>query len=239
MGGTTSLKEADAFQRLVCVRRRGGAFATAAPQRSRRLSASGIRQLASRPYSRPMPSKKQTPFSVWYGFIQTPLNLRRILPQRSRRLSASGMRTGSRSCPRSRSLKEADAFQRLVSARISASSTSAIAPQRSRRLSASGIWLCSHSAIASQWSPQRSRRLSASGMTAPPVKLEEFDFPQRSRRLSASGMGLVRPPLSGGGRPSKKQTPFSVWYNHFSLLYIGIWGVPQRSRRLSASGMLS
>ena len=62
-----------------------------APQRSRRLSASGIRQREHRARAAVRASKKQTPFSVWYSSAR----------------AGTGRRT---EC-----LKEADAFQRLVS----------------------------------------------------------------------------------------------------------------------------
>ena len=110
------------------------------PQRSRRLSASGIRALALAVHPRAGASKKQTPFSVWYarrrGRVvgcrqaskkQTPFSVwyaarerarareSNRTPQRSRRLSASGM-PPSADHPRlvAVRLKEADAFQRLV-----------------------------------------------------------------------------------------------------------------------------
>ena len=63
----------------------------------------------------PVPSKKQTPFGVWYVNYAAPNLMPNYAPQRSRRLSASGIsrdkiRVGSIGLP----LKEADAFRRLV-----------------------------------------------------------------------------------------------------------------------------
>ena len=60
------------------------------------------------------PSKKQTPFSVWYRTERdTPRRLLRS-PQRSRRLSASGIDLPPGTKGEGAYLKEADAFQRLV-----------------------------------------------------------------------------------------------------------------------------
>ena len=63
----TCLKEADAFQRLVSTLRRVGAVVhLRPPQRSRRLSASGMRNAEEANRDDHNASKKQTPFSVWY-----------------------------------------------------------------------------------------------------------------------------------------------------------------------------
>ena len=88
----SSLKEADAFQRLVCETPLARRVQPSFPQRSRRLSASGIRRRRQFRRTSIHPSKKQTPFSVWYAELHshTPRVFR--FPQRSRRLSASGMR---------------------------------------------------------------------------------------------------------------------------------------------------
>ena len=110
--------------------------------------------------------------------------------------------------------------------------------------------------------PQRSRRLSASGMRrsradtlTQPVCLKEADAfqrlvlldlvsarprgdePQRSRRLSASGMKSWCFIPKRCSHASKKQTPFSVWYQSTSGNRLYSCTTPQRSRRLSASGI--
>ena len=110
-----SLKEADAFQRLVCPR----------------SGKSTTRALLA--------SKKQTPFSVWYEREARREDQAVQEPQRSRRLSASGIRQPCNAERRPGNLKEADAFQRLVCPSRAPPSGRCFAPQRSRRLSASGI----------------------------------------------------------------------------------------------------
>ena len=211
---TVNLKEADAFQRLVCLTSGFVTPALSVPQRNRRLSASGIVNRYLRQFRGIGASKKQTPFSVWYH-------------ARSRLEVAASVR----------GLKEADAFQRLVSALNADCTPPQIPlPQRSRRLSASGMrFTCRNSFFSSR--PQRSRRLSASGIwggrTAPrgtPAHLKEADAFQRLvcaspaathsslrglkeadafQRLVFGAVGLRR---GGRRRTSKKQTPFSVWY---------------------------
>ena len=163
-------------------------------------------------------SKKQTPFSVWYTRTTT-------------------RRRKSPPC-----LKEADAFQRLVSVLQLRKPDGICAPQRSRRLSASGIGRTWTRSFPCLW-PQRSRRLSASGMMAMRQVFREGDgaskkqtpfsvwyskashaarptttWPQRSRRLSASGMSGLNIPPQLRLSASKKQTPFSVWYHIYLLL---------------------
>ena len=86
------LKEADAFRRLVCAMWNGLPSPLASPQRSRRLSASGISAPARRAQRDSEPSKKQTPFGVWYSLSPSAESPQAFTPQRSRRLSASGMR---------------------------------------------------------------------------------------------------------------------------------------------------
>ena len=90
------LKEADAFQRLVFDSGASGCLASCQPQRSRRLSASGIPAPRPDGLCRRVASKKQTPFSVWY-------------------LQASAIALWAQV-----GLKEADAFQRLVSMVVAA-----------------------------------------------------------------------------------------------------------------------
>ena len=134
------LKEADAFQRLVYsgmpsvyplvpnASKKQTPFSVwyqgifygcqhqlSLPQRSRRLSASGMPQHKEKSVPNNLgASKKQTPFSVWYSAMFA-LFTKALRPQRSRRLSASGMRRRCRRSWRpSWRLKEADAFQRLV-----------------------------------------------------------------------------------------------------------------------------
>ena len=139
MSTSVRLKEADAFQRLVCEMPKKRIGTTITPQRSRRLSASGIvseydaklpERIASKkqtPFSvwyasartssatRGRASKKQTPFSVWYSICRPVPAPSSSGPQRSRRLSASGIGRDRKSPTRARArLKEADAFQRLV-----------------------------------------------------------------------------------------------------------------------------
>ena len=160
------LKEADAFQRLVCAQPRQNPrrlhwaskkqtpFSVWYPmgRQSRRRRTTGLKEadafqrlvfiplaIAGAPFA--LASKKQTPFSVWYR------TARRIAHHRGA------------------GLKEADAFQRLVS-RPAASE------------------------FAIRRRPQRSRRLSASGMSRTPADVSSDCGPQRSRRLSASGMGV-------------------------------------------------
>ena len=60
------LKEADAFQRLVSNSVWYARRSASDPQRSRRLSASGIYAGGAYRAVHGVPSKKQTPFSVWY-----------------------------------------------------------------------------------------------------------------------------------------------------------------------------
>ena len=158
------LKEADAFQRLVCGR------SGESPRTGRRASKKQT------PFSvwyevhgflaviHGLASKKQTPFSVWYRKTPDEILKDINLPQRSRRLSASGMHTTIRdTAPAPPSLKEADAFQRLVSIRFA---------------SASSIAFCLKEADAFQ------RLVYAIEWAA----REGVDLPQRSRRLSASGI---------------------------------------------------
>ena len=88
--GQARLKEADAFQRLVCA-----ALPTDAefqPFASKKQTPFSVwyKQIEADAFSRPAASKKQTPFSVWYP---------------SGTANARGGRIR---------LKEADAFQRLV-----------------------------------------------------------------------------------------------------------------------------
>ena len=189
MGKTgSSLKEADAFQRLVSHRRY-----------------SELDLLDG-------PSKKQTPFSVWYARETYSPLAKPESPQRSRRLSASGIPDSAKA------------------------PSAAPHPQRSRRLSASGMrhplvgFVKTYAPSKKQtpfsvWYPSFSLRAAL-----PTSALKEADAfqrlvlicgqprvrytrnPQRSRRLSASG---ITPPPSNAREspsPSKKQTPFSVWY---------------------------
>ena len=120
----------------------GVADSPGVPQRSRRLSASGIVLRVDGYDGVGVASKKQTPFSVWYSSLATEQQRLIERPQRSRRLSASGILFGAdrirdsefaskKQTPFSvwyarhvadgirrelTGLKEADAFQRLVSA---------------------------------------------------------------------------------------------------------------------------
>ena len=181
------LKEADAFQRLVLLVRSPHAHANIVPQRSRRLSASGILRSRRAVVDSHQASKKQTPFSVWYAPMTCP---------EQREHSASKKQT-----PFSVWYKKA----RLVRG------CACEPPQRSRRLSASGI-LAASDRRAAQFAPQRSRRLSASGIPQVAPTETAGEQPQRSRRLSASGMDSGGRAVRAIHCTSKKQTPFSVWY---------------------------
>ena len=186
--GSEGLKEADAFQRLVSTRRTDEPLSPRVPQRSRRLSASGMT---------PAPR----------------LRYRSVLPQRSRRLSASGIcRSASAAASRSGGLKEADAFQRLVLFSLRIRRTALPAPQRSRRLSASGISRYDGYSNAPK-SPQRSRRLSASGIRHA-VRSHRVCHPASKKQtpFSVWYAPATPAPLVSRRRASKKQTPFSVWY---------------------------
>ena len=134
------------------------------PQRSRRLSASGMGTPRLDTPLQSVPSKKQTPFSVWYN------------------LSGKCDRCGSTS------LKEADAFQRLVC-------------------------FGNSNGMDEGCDPQRSRRLSASGMVQIPYPLRASCLPSKKQTPFSVWYSAA---LSSGGAvifmPSKKQTPFSVWY---------------------------
>ena len=66
---STRLKEADAFQRLVYVHLRRVWREVQLPQRSRRLSASGMNENLAHLLEFLVASKKQTPFSVWYFYL--------------------------------------------------------------------------------------------------------------------------------------------------------------------------
>ena len=239
----TGLKEADAFQRLVSDAERLRLEGAVGPQRSRRLSASGMR--------RPRAA------------LVYPLT-----PQRSRRLSASGMRGRVGGAPNlAGRLKEADAFQRLVyrelagyyGRRVGLKEADAFQRlvyevrnqiERERVHYGRRVGLKEADAFQrlvcdsrpchadSDCTPQRSRRLSASGMRAvsPAVgrargSLKEADAFQRL--VSA----VVRRARLGGLSASKKQTPFSVWYVSIRTPTVPSVSVPQRSRRLSASGI--
>ena len=87
------------------------------------------------------------------------------------------------------------------------------------------------------FTPQRSRRLSASGMRTARKTRGRSWMPQRSRRLSASGIRTPRRAYPWEREASKKQTPFSVWYEYLLRGDGVLPDEPQRSRRLSASGM--
>ena len=132
------------------------------PQRSRRLSASGMqRQLhhstvvnrlkeadAFQRLVSPVwiffshgrtASKKQTPFSVWYMSYQTSDLLVGDGLKEADAFQRLVLRACARGWGRGVPLKEADAFQRLVCAYPARTPTLPALPQRSRRLSASGM----------------------------------------------------------------------------------------------------
>ena len=159
------------------------------PQRSRRLSASGIRHVPRRLGGSGFPSKKQTPFSVWY-MASAPL----------------------RRAPADYSLKEADAFQRLVFRERTRPASTRASPQRSRRLSASGMRLSIHTYAADIASPQRSRRLSASGIRGLRDGADGLESPSKKQTPFSVWYYLAAVHRLCGVCPSKKQTPFSVWY---------------------------
>ena len=184
------LKEADAFQRLVCER---------VPEPVRDKPA----------------SKKQTPFSVWYEDELDFIDVATPVPQRSRRLSASGIGSGATNHPRGilNASKKQTPFsvwypntpRRSRSAGDCASKkqtpfsvwykgrqrqwTGRYYPA-SKKQTPFSVWYrsvraCGASAING---PQRSRRLSASGISTTELSWSCASSPQRSRRLSASGM---------------------------------------------------
>ena len=182
------LKEADAFQRLVWDKTQFLSLRHKAPQRSRRLSASGIDWRDAFKPELIHTSKKQTPFSVWYVNSRAVRGGAFYEPQRSRRLSASGMDDRKAGC------------------------SHGILPQRSRRLSASGIngggWAVARQVSASKkqtpfsvWYDSLLLRPMASGRNA-------------SKKQTPFSVWYAR---ASERRPrtweaSKKQTPFSVWY---------------------------
>ena len=159
-----------------------------------------------------MPSKKQTPFSVWYGtgdgrapappatlkeadafqrLVFESVQSRQLsrFPQRSRRLSASGMRSSLLiGLPRFSALKEADAFQRLVSACASLVWLRELPP--SKKQTPFSVWY------------RLIRHRARYGLRP----LKEADAFQRLVFVRNAEKEMRRE------RPSKKQTPFSVWY---------------------------
>ena len=135
------------------------------PQRSRRLSASGIDAEGGGSGQQSTPSKKQTPFSVWY----------RTSPRR--KMNGGGP------------LKEADAFQRLVYGCERTQSPRDDIP--SKKQTPFSVWY-------------RRAQEDRERAQAPSKKQTPFSVWYRSRR----NWGGMPTPF-----PSKKQTPFSVWYD--------------------------
>ena len=112
-----SLKEADAFQRLVSAAPRKSSPKGKSPQRSRRLSASGMDDYGASAViqiGREIASKKQTPFSVWYQFALALIVLRALASKKQTPFSVWYHCPSAGVYRWQPGLKEADAFQRLV-----------------------------------------------------------------------------------------------------------------------------
>ena len=185
------------------------------PQRSRRLSASGIPDRELTATLDITASKKQTPFSVWYGRPKGRMLPWDIASKKQTPFSVWYAAPFPEPPAREPCLKEADAFQRLVY--YPETPTRFPCSPASKKQTPFSVWYTEEAGVPfiAPFTPQRSRRLSASGIIR-----RRFCRPRRGNASKKQtpfsvwyGWGNPPPRMpSLRGNASKKQTPFSVWY---------------------------